>query len=354
MEKNDIINYFRINFKNKNLIYVNINKGNINYYGNIKQNRLIIINKFLNDVIKKKPLTVSFLLSLKDEVYDTDIDVYDLRKNKDKIDNPNMHKFDWGISQSNNNVLRIEKSKKTNFNFPIFSFSKTEFQKEIIIIPHINLINNNFLKDNIYFSEKKKIKPIARFSNVRANLYLESRFKLLELSYFNKDIIDCKGGFKDKHPGHNDYIIHPTFINLYKKLNIIDKSIDNNKFLELLKTSNYIEKKELTNKFLICNDSWYNSCDYALLNSVLLRYKLDKTKYFEDFIFQDNEDYIIFDENNYKNKYNYINSKNDTFFIKKINNRKKKVNDYLRYNKLVDIYTIILEKFSRIQFKNQI
>ena len=130
MEKNRYYQLFRINFKKKNLIYVNINKGNINYYGNIKQNRLIIINKFLNDVVKKKPLTVSFLLSLKDEVYDTDIDVYDLRKNKDKIDNPNMHKFDWGISPDNSNVKKIEKSKKTNFNFQIFSFSKTEFQKK--------------------------------------------------------------------------------------------------------------------------------------------------------------------------------------------------------------------------------
>ena len=63
-----------------------------------------------------------------------------------------MHKFDWGISQNNNNVLRIEKSKKTNFILPIFSFWKTEFQREVIIIPHINLINNNFLKDKINFS----------------------------------------------------------------------------------------------------------------------------------------------------------------------------------------------------------
>jgi len=350
---NDIRDYFNLNQKKKRLMYVKINNGNIKYTTAIGGERFVAIKKLLNDIASaNKTLNVAILVSLSDEVYDTDIEVYDLRNNENKVDDPNKHPFKWGISQKNNNIIRIENSKQTHFNFPIFSFSKTSYQKEVIIMPCPNLIKNSFYNDNISF-EIKKHTPIFRFSNIRANLYLPTRFKLLELCYNNPDIIDCKGGYKSKHPGHGDYIIHPTFIKLYKKLNIINKSIDINKFKNLVRVENYMDKNNIINhKYLICGDSWYNSVDYALSNSVLLRYKMDKSKFYEDYIFKDNEDYIIFDENNYIEKYNYITGHN-TKMLNMIENRKKKVENYLRYNKLVEHYGLLLQKFSEIQQKNE-
>ena len=333
---NDIRDYFNLNQKKKRLMYVKINNGNIKYTTATGGERFVAIKKLLNDIASaNKTLNVAILVSL-----------------SDKVDDPNKHPFKWGISQKNNNIIRIENSKQTHFNFPIFSWSKTYNQKEVIIMPNPILIENSFDIDNISFEIKKRT-PIFRFSNIRANLYLPSRYKLLELSYNNPDILDCKGGYKSKHPGHGDYIIHPSFIKLYKKLNIINNSIDINKFKNLVRVENYMNNNNIINhKYLICTDTWNNCAKYCLTNSVLLRYKLDKSKYYEDYIFKDNEDYVIFDENNYIEKYNYITSHN-TKMLNMIENRKKKVENYLRYNKLVEHYGLLLQKFSEIQQKNE-
>ena len=153
---NDIRDYFNLNQKKKGLMYVKINNGNIKYTTATGGKRFVAIKKLLNDIASaNKTLNVAILVCLRDEVYDTDIEVYDLRNNENKLDDPNKHPFKWGISQKNNNIIRIENSKQTHFNFPIFSYSKTSYQKEVIIIPHHNLIKNSFYNSNISFENKK-------------------------------------------------------------------------------------------------------------------------------------------------------------------------------------------------------
>ena len=216
------------------------------------------------------------------------------------------------------------------------------------------MLENNFKEDEYNFSEKTNKIPIYRFSNVRANLFIPSRFKLVELSYKNPTIIDCKGGSSKQHKGHGDYVIRKGFIKLYKHLNIIDKSIDEDKFLEYFKCDNYINKDELLDyKYLITNDSWYNNVDYCLYNSVLMRYKLEKSCYYEDMIFEDNKDVVMFDENIYKEKYEYV-LNNEKIMLEMIENRKNKVHKYLKYDRLVEHYGMLLSVFSRIQKTNEI
>ena len=355
--RNDILNYFKNNLKEKRLYFIEINDKKINYKhgGGIIYPRFEIILGFLNSVVNIYPnLKVTFLISIGDEIYDTDIVIHDLRTDNEKVDDPKTHSFKYGISQQDNNILRIEKSKDTVFNFPIFSFSKTEKQKEVIIMPHMNLIKNNFINDNTQF-ENKIPKVLYRFTNIRANLFMPSRYKLLELTYKYPELLDSKGCCKElKHKYFGEYIIHPTFVNVYKKLNIIDNNIDTDTFLELTRPKHYMTKEEMIKyKFLICNDSWYNCIDYANTNSVLLRYKCDKSKYYEDYIFEDNIDYFIFDETNYIEKHNYI-TNNDSIVKESIINRKKKIKDYLIYSNLIKHVGYMLTEFSKIQERNEL
>ena len=104
---------------------------------------------------------------------------------------------------------------------------------------------------------------------------------------------------------------------------------------------------------MICNDSWYNLVDYCLLNSILFRYSLEKCCYYEDLIMEDEKDVIIFDENNYEEKYlNLIN--NIEKYEKTIENRRNKVEKHLKYNNLVKDYGKLLLEFSKIQKLNEI
>lgn len=347
----DILNYIRQFMNKKFLILVIINKNGVRYVSNTHRERANIIKKFINDIRNKYPnLEVSFLLNLDDEIFDTDIEIHDLRENKN--DNPMSHQFKWGVSLQSEDIIRIERSKLTKINFPIFTLNKN--QDESIVFPHPNLLKNHFSTDNIKFKDKENKVPIYRFSNARANLFMPSRIKLVELSYQNPNIIDCKGGNKEVHKGHGDYVLRKGFIKLYKHLQIINNDINENEFLEYFHIKNYIEKEKLKDyKYLITNDSWYNLVDYALYNSVIFRYKLDKAKYYEDFILEDNNDIILFDEHNYREKYNYV-INNEAKMEEMIESRKQKVANYLKYNKLVEHYGKLLIAYSKIQKINEI
>ena len=87
---------------------------------------------------------------------------------------------------------------------------------------------------------------------------------------------------------------------------------------------------------------------------ILFRYKLEKCKYYEDFIFEDGTDVVIFDEKNFKEKIDGIRNTSTEILVKNIENRKKKVKEYLFYDKLVDHYGQLLMKFSEIQKNNQL
>ena len=79
--------------------------------------------------------------------------------------------------------------------------------------------------------------------------------------------IDCKGGSNKPHPKFNDYILDQRFIKLYQNLRIIDKTINNQEMMKYFNINNFIDKKSLIqNKYLICNDSYYNLCEYCNLN----------------------------------------------------------------------------------------
>jgi len=342
--KLDLYDYLK---QNKNCVIISIIKTNITVLGNKKHQRLKIVLNFLQDIIKIKPnLNTIFLLNLDDECYQTNINIYNLKTNK--IVNNITDTFEYGICNNNPDLIKIEESIPTKFNFPIFSFSKTEQQQEVIIFPHTNLIQNNFMVDKQSFEQKNNNIPLYRFSNIRANTYLSSRFELVELSYKYPKLIDCKGGSNKPHPKFNDYILDQRFIKLYQNLDIIDKTINNQEMMKYFNINNFIDKKSLIqNKYLICNDSYYNLCEYCNLNSVLFRYQPTKTFYYEDFIFTDLEDIIIFNQNNFESKFNYA-YQNPDLMVKFINKRKSKVNQNLIYNNLVQNYAELLFHYSKL------
>ena len=343
---NDINNYI----KKTNSFLIIIKGQQIFYKGKGKKDKIRFkrINKLLQDIIKVYPeLEVEIVINLTDEVTNTKINTYNFSD-----DNNSKFEFKWGVDVNNQDVVRIESSNYIDIKFPIFSFNKT--QEGLIIFPQPNLINNKFNKDSINFEDKINNIPIFRYSNIRANLFTPSRMILTEYSFKNNEILDCKGGNNGLHPGHKNYVIPKAFIKLYKKENILNQNTDENLFQEYFNINNFIKKDNLLqNKYLICCDSWYNLIDYCLLNSILFRYSLKKCCYYEDFIFEDEKDIIIFDENNYKDKYNNV-KKNIDKYKKTIENRKAKVEKYLKYNNLVKDYGKLLLEFSKIQQTNQI
>ena len=147
-------------------------------------------------------------------------------------------------------------------------------------------------------------------------------------------------------------MIHTSFIKLYNRLGITNIN-DLELFKKYVHISNYTPKSDiLKNKYIICNDSWYNTLDYACTNSVLLRYKYDKTKFLEDYVFVDGRDYIVFDETNLKEKMDYVKN-NPSELDTMIKNRKDTL-DYFKYDNMVQEYGKLLQNYSKICKKNQI
>ena len=359
-KRDNIKKFFEKYNKNKRLIFVEINFGKISYtgYGKKRKNAFASMNKVLQAIVKHKKynnLQVSFLISLNDEAYHRTIKTFDFRKHPN--DQPTSHPFKWGVSQKSNDVCRIEKSSSFDLNIPLFSLNHVLDGN--IIFPHENIVNNGFSKinDQIQFNDKRD-KVIYRFSNIRADLNIPSRIKLVEMSYKNPDLLDCRGAKKGTHPGHDKYILQKVFLKVYRSENLIDKNLsdkDLDKMMEYYKVSNFMSKSDIIkNKYLICIDSWYNVCDYALVNSILFRYKLDKCKYYEDFIFEDNQDFFIFDEYNFKDRLTKVKYISNQELIKKIEIRKKKVKNYLKFEKLIVHYGQLLTEFSKIQKMNEI
>ena len=129
-KKEALFQYYLNNKDKKRLILININKNNIKYSlckNYQKGNKIDAIDKFLKSIVKYNPnLELTFLISLVDEIYDTAQEIYDLNVNK-KV-NYLVHDFHWGISKRDSNIISIEKGLEKKFDFPIFSFSKTENQ----------------------------------------------------------------------------------------------------------------------------------------------------------------------------------------------------------------------------------
>lgn len=353
-EKRDIMHFFNKYKKEKALVLVEIKEGEIYYNGN--GNRLAAVNTLLKNIIKKYNLTVSFLISLRDEIYHRSIKTFDFRKSPSDI--PESHPFKWGVSETSQDVCRIEESSHFDLNIPIFTFNKMSDMEGSIVFPHPNIINGGFNKidDNMDFKEKTDV-PVCRFSNIRADLNIPSRIKLVEMSYKNPTLLDCKGANKGNHVGHGKYVLHKVFLKVYRRRNLIDKNLTDkqlDEMMEYYKVTNYISKYEIIKyKYLICTDSWYNVSDYALVNSVLFRYKLDKCKYYEDFILTDHKDFIIFDENEFFRKIKEIKDMPESELIQDINNRKQKVRNYLDFPNLIDHYGQLLMEYSKIQQKNE-
>lgn len=359
-KKKHVLRYNKRYRRNRKIAYVIIKNQTIKYNSGPRKSILHIINKFIIDIISKKKfrnLEVEFLIDLGDELLPTLFEIYDFRNNPN--DNPNNHNFNYGISELSDEVINIENSYSYILPHPIFTFNKN--MEGSIIFPHINLINRSINKfsdsvDNINFFNKKGNTPFYRFSNIRANLFKPSRIKLAWLSFKNPKYLDCKGSHNGNHPGHGNYILQKAFIKLYSKLRII--KLNENKFdsfMEHFNVNNFVSKDELKNyKYLVTNDSWYNNIDYCMWNSILFRYKLEKCKYYEDFIFEDGTDVVIFDEKNFKEKIDGIRNTSAEILVKNIENRKKKVKEYLFYDKLVDHYGQLLMKFSEIQKNNQL
>lgn len=359
----DIFKYNKKYKRNRGIVLITIKNQEIHYDFVRRSNIFTKVIKFLNDIIKLnkfKNLDVSFLLDLSDEPNPMKLETYDFRTNKNDNKNKNNHKFSWGISESSSDIIKIENGYFYNIDFPIFSFNKNH--DGYIVFPHFNLLNKSYINfsndtiNDIDFYNKISNKPIYRFSNFRASLFKPSRIKLALLSFKNPKYIDCKGSHNGPHPGHGQYILHKTFIKLYSHLKIIklnEHKFDS--FMEYFNVNNYIPKDEFKKyKYLVTNDSWYNNIDYCMWNSILFRYNLEKCKYYEDFIFEDGTDVVIFDEKNFKEKIDGIRNTSPEILVKNIENRKKKVKEYLFYDKLVDHYGQLLMKFSEIQKNNQL
>ena len=142
-KRDNIKKFFEKYNKNKLLIFVEINFGKISYtgYGKKRKNTFASMNKVLQAIVKHKKynnLQVSFLISLKDEVYHNTIKTFDFRKYPN--DQPTSHPFKWGISQKSNDVCRIEKSSSFDLNIPLFSLNHVLDGN--IIFPHENIVNN--------------------------------------------------------------------------------------------------------------------------------------------------------------------------------------------------------------------
>ena len=358
-KKQDMLNYYKSHKSIKRLVLITIESDKIIYSNKCRKRVFYPMYDFFETILKNKKfknLDVCFLISLDDEVFDINIETHDF--NKHKFSNYN-HKFSWGVSETSKDILKIENSKYFDLNFPLFSPNNN--MKGLIIFPHPNLLNkskNNF-KDCVdlnNFVNKIGNKPFYRFSTIRANIFLPSRMKLVEMSFKNPKYLDCKGSNNGLHLGHGDYILQKVFIKLYSKLRII--KLNENKFdsfMEHFNVKNFVPKDKLKNyKYLVTNDSWYNNIDYCMWNSILFRYKLEKSKYYEDFIFEDGTDVVIFDETNFKEKIDGIRNISPEILVKNIENRKKKVKEYLFYDKLVDHYGQLLMKFSEIQKNNQL
>ena len=358
---NDIRTFFYTNWAidindkihNKSLVLVRITSDDIKFGYRLRTNRIDSIKKFFRDIKDKyKDLTGIYLISLCDEIYDKKIEYHNVGNKP--VGDLSSHHFHYGISTTNQDLVRIENSTAdtNHYNFPIFSFSKTSKQDTVIPFPHSYLLENKFYyTDTTPFSEKKDNIPIYRFSNSRSNLLYHSRFTLLNLSFHNPTLIDCKAGFNGEHPGFVDWVLHPSFIKLYNRLGII-KINDISAFSSFVHVNNYTPKDEIKkNKYIVCNDSWYN-LDYACSNSVLLRYKYDKTKYLEDYIFVDGKDYIVFDETNLNEKMQYI-KENPLKMEEMISNRHATLNT-LKYENLVNEYGKLLQKYSKISETNQL
>ncbi len=359
-KKQDMLNFYENNKSSKNLSLVNIKSGIISYSNHCRYLFTEPLMRFFRIILKNKKfkdLDVCFLISLKDEVFDKNIEIHDFNRNK--LNNYDDHTFSYGVSLTSDNILKIEKSKYFDLNFPLFSPNNN--MKGLIILPHPNLLNKSINKfkdcvDQYHFKNKIGNNPFYRFSNIRANIFLPSRMKLVEMSFKNPKYLDCKGSNNGSHPDHGDYILQKSFLKLYNKLRII--KLNENKFdsfMEHFNVNNFVPKDELKKyKYLITNDSWYNNIDYCMWNSILFRYKLEKSKYYEDFIFEDGTDVVIFDEKNFKEKIDGIRNTSTEILVKNIENRKKKVKKYFSYHKLVDHYGQLLMKFSEIQKNNQL
>ena len=251
---------------NNNIATFKIKNGNINVINYKDNKRFNTIIQFLIDIANTyKNLELDLHLCYGDYLGANNIDIIDMRE--ESKNDYEKHTFYYGISNDNNDVMRIVNTKPINLPCPVFVFTK-EKSSNNILFPSLQLINKtkyNSNRKDLYswgsthefedqdFNLKKRNIPIMRNTNIVADLNNISRIKLLEYSFNNPNILDFKLGSKELHKAFGNYVLDKQFIKLYKYKNIINSNIDTNKFYEWFRCDNYINYDDIikNNKYIM-------------------------------------------------------------------------------------------------------
>lgn len=349
-----------INKYNLKIVKIEIKNNNIkilhkyNTKGNTKLKKAI---SFLQDVSNLyKTLNIILYLNISDTFHYENINIYNIngkKGNKEQLDD-----FVWGVSEKNNDYIRIVESEKIdeyNSSFPVFCFEKNR-KMNSILFPTFGADNNNIKTsiniDNIDFSDKNIDTPIFRGKNICCDVSNLDKIKLINYSY-NNPVADFKFCSNKNHSLWGKYIVSESFLKFCKSINIIDKDVDINKIREYFSTDNFENFDHIFNhKFIVTvgsakNRKWY------LSNSCILERKFKNKEFFHESIFENMEDIVYFTENNLKEKLTKLKENNYELSRKIIEKRKKKFNDYLHYPNLVKWYGKFLLEYQKITLKNE-
>ena len=321
-----------------------------NTKGNKKLDKAIY---FLLDIANLYPqLNIDLFLNIRDTLYDEKVNAYNVNNLLQIKDNPDDYL--WGVSKSDKNYIRIVESEmidEFNFSFPIFCFERHR-KMNGILFPTFGADNNNFTdSQNIdkFSWEKKDIdKSIYRGKNICCDKSNLDKIKLVNFSSLYSNDTDFKFCSTKKHPLWGKYMVSISHLKFFKNLGIINKDKKINKFRENFSMDNFVSFDYIfRHKYIVTvgsakNRKWY------LSNSCILEYKFKNKEYFHEDIFNDMEDIVYFDENNYFDKILQLKKNNYKLAKKMVKNRKKKFNNYLHYPNLVKWYGKFLLEYQKL------
>ena len=322
-----------------------------NTNGNVKLNKAIT---FLSDVVKMyQGLNTYIYLNISDTLLHEKINIYNVDGtlgNKKKLND-----FVWGTSKSDKDYIRIVESEKINDcneSFPIFCFERNR-EMTGILFPTFGADNNNFKVsqniDNFTWDKKTINRPIYRGKNICCDVSNFDKIKLINFSNKYPEDTDFKFCSNKSHPIWGKYMVSESLLKFCQNKNVIDKNVNLKKLRkDYYSQDNFVSFDYLfKHKFIVTvgsakNRKWYES------NSCVLEYKFKNKEFFHEDIFNDMEDIVYFDENNYFEKIRELKKNNYELAKKIVERRKEKFKNYLHYPNLVKWYGKFLLEYQKL------
>ena len=307
------------------------------YNRSLRNAYLVDTLTFLNDLAKRHPSIDLYLyINIKDTLHYENICYYHI--DGTAIDNCVLNDFNYGISQSDNNIIRIIKSEPLdgyNESYPVFCF-ETHRTSNGIMMPMVGMDGES--KDTCpsiidkSFSDKNNDIPIFRTTGVTCDL---SNIDKIQLVTSNNQY-DLAFASNKCHTKWGNQLLGNEYLELFKNLKLIPTDRD---LLPLFNINNFKTHRQIyDHKYIITcgsarNNKWYSS------NSCIIEHYFKNKKYFNEDILLHGTDIMYFNVECYDIVQIIDKLKDDVVGVEQmITNRKQKYNDFLTYDSLVNWY----------------